>query len=168
MTSTDRLSPLAALHVLVVIAPMVGCAPESGGIAGANDRPPASASTDLPAGEWFTDEAAASGLDFVHFNGAAGRFHYPELIPPGVGLLDYDDDGDLDVYLVQGRMLDADLTLDDALFPPTGSGPPGGRLYRNDLEVGPDGARRLRFADVTAEQRDRSPTAMGSAWPPGT
>ena len=151
MIATDRFSLLAGLRTGLLLLLSAGCAAESGGIAGANGRPSASESTDLAAGEWFTDEAAASGLDFIHFNGATGRFHYPELVPPGVGLFDYDNDGDLDVYLVQGRMLDADLTLDDALIPPAGSRPLSGRLYRNDLEIGPDGARLLQFTDVTAD-----------------
>ena len=142
---------LAVPRAVFLLLLSAGCAAESGGIAGGSDRPSGSETTDLPAGEWFTDEAAASGLDFVHFNGAAGRFHYPELVPPGVGLLDHDNDGDLDVYLVQGRMLDAHLKPEDALIPPAGLGPLSGRLYRNDLEVGPDGARRLRFTDITAE-----------------
>ena len=47
--------------------------------------------------DWFTDGAAAAGLDFVHVRGATGRFYYPEILPPGVGLVDYDNDGDLDV-----------------------------------------------------------------------
>ena len=151
MSTIHGFSLLAALGAALLLLPAGGCGAESGEIAGADDRPPASATAELPAGEWFTDEAAASGLDFVHFNGAAGRFHYPELVPPGVGLLDYDNDGDLDVYLVQGRMLDADLKPEDALVPPAVPGPLSGRLYRNDLEVGPDGARRLRFTDVTAD-----------------
>src|SRR5262245_50773969 len=55
--------------------------------------------------DWFTDEAKAAGLDFVHFNGMSGQYYYPEIMGPGVALLDYDNDGDLDVYLVQGQML---------------------------------------------------------------
>ena len=86
---------------------------------------------------WFTDVAQAAGIDFVHVNGASGRFHYPEILPPGVGLFDYDNDGDLDVYLVQGRTLGAPEPR--ALK---------GRLYRNDLRVH-EGARELRFTDVT-------------------
>ena len=156
MTITDRITRLAPRAGLLLALPAawaalaVGCAAESGGGTDAGGGASAAAARDLPAGEWFTDEAAASGLDFVHFNGAAGRFHYPELIPPGVGLFDYDNDGDLDVYLVQGRMLDADLTPGDARIPPAGPGPLTGRLFRNDLEAAPDGARRPRFTDVTA------------------
>ena len=56
-------------------------------------------------GDWFVDRAAATGLDFVHANGMTGNFYQPEMMGPGVGLLDYDNDGDLDVYLVQGGRL---------------------------------------------------------------
>ena len=149
VSTTIHGSPLfVALRPVLLLLLSAGCAVESGEIAGANDR--TSAISDLPASEWFTDEAAVSGLDFVHFNGATGRFHYPELVPPGVGFFDYDNDGDLDVYLVQGRMLDAGLMPEDALIPPAGPGPLTDRLYRNDLEIGSDGTRRLRFTDVTA------------------
>ena len=36
--------------------------------------------------DWFVDQALEVGLDFAHFNGAAGDFLYPEILPPGVGL----------------------------------------------------------------------------------
>ena len=52
-------------------------------------------------GEWFVDRAADVGLTFVHFNGASGDFLYPELLPPGVGLFDYDNDGDVDILVTQ-------------------------------------------------------------------
>jgi len=98
--------------------------------------------------EWFTDRAEETGLDFVHFNGMSGEFYFPEIMPPGVGLLDIDNDGDLDVYLVQGQLLGTG-TVDEALFPPPGSLPLTGRLYRNDLTVQPDGTRTPRFTDIT-------------------
>ena len=81
------------------------------GAAGSPDGRPAEAvpSADAAA-DWFTDQAEATGLDFVHFNGMSGRFYQPEIMAPGVALFDYDNDGDLDVYLVQGRMLGTGTT----------------------------------------------------------
>lgn len=66
----------------------------------------------------------------------------PEIMGAGVALLDYDNDGDLDVYLVQGATLDADAK---PLVPPPPGWKPGNRLFRNMLaETG-----ELRFVDVT-------------------
>jgi hypothetical protein len=101
--------------------------------------------------EWFTDRAEETGLDFVHFNGATGRFSYPEILPPGVALFDYDHDGDLDVYVVQGRMLGPETDPRTALVPPHDSKPLTGRLFRNDLQVRADGTRVLHFTDVTEQ-----------------
>ena len=97
--------------------------------------------------EWFVDRAAEVGLEFVHFNGMTGKFYQPEMAGPGVGLFDYDNDGDLDAYLVQGELLGDGAPL---LAPPADQ-PPGDRLYRNDLDIAGDGARSLRFTDVTDE-----------------
>jgi hypothetical protein len=104
-------------------------------------------------GPWFTEVAGEVGLDFVHFNGMSGEHYYPEVVGPGCALLDYDNDGDLDVYLVQGAMLGEGKTPADALFPPAPGRHLGDRLYRNDLEVHADGTRSLRFTDVTATAR---------------
>jgi hypothetical protein len=122
--------------------------------AGNRDSAPASAaggSDSSFAGEWFTDEATAAGLDFTHFNGMSGQLYMPEILGPGVALLDFDNDGDLDVFLVQGQMLGRGKTIADALFPPRGSEPPRGRLFRNDLQVSADGTRRIHFTDVTEQ-----------------
>ncbi len=54
---------------------------------------------------------------FTHFNGMSGHFYYPEIMAPGVALLDYDNDGDLDVYVTQGQM----LSVDGKTPPPAGT-----------------------------------------------
>ena len=96
----------------------------------------------------FSDVSQQAGLDFVHFNGMSGELYFPEMTGQGGGVFDYDNDGDLDVYLVQGAMLGPGKTLGDALFPPIRT-PPRDRLLRNDTVVAADGSRTLRFTDVT-------------------
>ena len=77
----------------------------------------------------FVEVTSQTGLDFVHVNGAEGGLLLPEVIGSGGALFDYDNDGDLDVFLVQG------------------SGP--SVLFRNELTTKADGTRTLRFTDVT-------------------
>ncbi len=50
---------------------------------------------------WFREVALERGLDFVHVRAKTQRYWFPEIMGGGVGLLDYDGDGRLDVYLVQ-------------------------------------------------------------------
>ena len=138
---------IRAAFVGLCVALAGGCGESGDGAAGAG-LVDADGGSRL-AGDWFVDRAIDSGLDFVHFNGAAGAFYYPEILPPGVGLLDYDNDGDLDIYLVQGRVLGREGTASGAPTPPKQALPLRGRLYRNDLAVEADGSRTLRFADVT-------------------
>ncbi len=79
----------------------------------------------------FRDDAERAGLHFIFNNGRSPRKQLPETSSGGVGLLDYDGDGWLDVYFIQGGP-----------FPPDPEHPNSGdRLYRNQG----DG----RFVDVT-------------------
>jgi hypothetical protein len=86
----------------------------------------------------FREVAASVGLTFVHDNGGRGNYFLPEIMGSGGALFDYDNDGDLDVYVVQGSPLDAPARE-------------GGRLFRNELigGSGGSGGGRLRFTDVT-------------------
>jgi hypothetical protein len=130
-------STIVVLAALWMVSCGSGTAPET----------TASTSTNTPDEPYFAERAAAIGIDFVHFNGMSGQYYYPEIMAPGVGLFDYDNDGDLDLYLVQSQMLGKGKTIKDALFPP--KGPLKDRLYRNDLNTGPDGKKTLHFTDVT-------------------
>ncbi|MEE8463729.1 MAG: VCBS repeat-containing protein, partial [Gammaproteobacteria bacterium] len=107
------------------------------------------AERDTTQGRPLVDITADSGLDFVHFNGMSGELYYAEMMGSGAALFDYDNDGDLDIYLVQGAMLGADKKISAATFPPQHELPLTDRLYRNDS--GDGGSDRLRFTDVTKQ-----------------
>src|SRR6266853_6217935 len=110
------------------------------------------ADTKPSSAEWFTDATQASNLLFTHFNGMSGHFYYPEIMAPGVALLDYDNDGDLDVYVTQGQMLSVPSAGGNGASPSvSGGGVNKDRLFRNDLVVNADGTRTVHFTDVTEQ-----------------
>ena len=66
----------------------------------------------------------------------------PEMVGSGAALVDYDNDGDMDIYLVQGYPSDP---TGKPLVPVPAGWKPGNRLFRNNLrETG-----KLTFTDVT-------------------
>jgi hypothetical protein len=68
---------------------------------------------------WFEEIGQRAGIDFVHHSGHDGRHYLPEIMGGGAALFDFDNDGYLDLYLVEsGNLSD-----------PAAGG--GNRLYRN-------------------------------------
>src|ERR1044072_7070467 len=86
----------------------------------------------------FKEVAEQVVLRFQHYNGMTGKFYLPEITGSGAALFDFDNDGDLDVFIVQGNVLEPNTK-------PTGS--PRGKLFRNDLNV----KRTLSFTDITQQ-----------------
>ncbi len=80
----------------------------------------------------FTDVTAELGIEFRHVNGESGKKYFIEPIGSGVALFDYDNDGDLDLYFVNGSDLPG----------MTSSILPTNRFYRNEGGI---------FTDITNE-----------------
>jgi hypothetical protein len=97
----------------------------------------------------FKEVAEQVGLKFQHYNGMTGKFYLPEITGSGAALFDFDNDGDLDVFLVQGNVLEPNTKAAGTLFPWSSPEPPRGKLFRNDLVVGKGGSHSLSFTDVT-------------------
>lgn len=142
-------SGLAGLGSAVVLASLAfgGClapphddaGPEAETASEASSDPdPSNSDPDRRFARAFVEQASDLGVDFRHESGARGELWMPETLGSGVGLIDYDGDGDLDLYLVQGGWLDErpDRHAEQA---------PMDRLFHNDLaETG-----SLGFRDVT-------------------
>ncbi|UCD51747.1 MAG: CRTAC1 family protein [Phycisphaerales bacterium] len=81
----------------------------------------------------LTDVTQETGITFKHTDGSSGRHYIVECMSAGLALFDYDNDGDIDIYFLNGGALPG--TTFDA--------PPRNALYRND--------GNWKFTDVTEQ-----------------
>ena len=113
-----RRTATAALVVAVALSP--------GAISATRHRLPA-----------FRDVARSAGIDFVHISGASEQRFFPEIVGSGGLFFDFDNDGWLDIFLVDGGSLADAAVASRARH----------RLYRNR---GPSKSGQAPFEDVTA------------------
>jgi enediyne biosynthesis protein E4 len=78
----------------------------------------------------FTEVTKEAGLKFIHDPGAEGKYLFPEIQGSGGGFLDFDNDGDLDILLLNGSYTKK-----------TGPGAPKNQLLRRE--------QNGSFTDVT-------------------
>jgi len=81
----------------------------------------------------FEDVTARTGITFRHTDGSSGRRYIVETVTAGLATFDYDGDGDIDIYFLNGAPLRGTRV----------ESPPRNALYRND--------GGFRFTDVTDE-----------------
>ena len=77
------------------------------------------------------DVTRQTGITFTHTDGGSGKRYIMETVTAGLALFDYDNDGDIDIYFLNGAPLRG--TKVDK--------PPRNALYRNDGD--------FHFTDVT-------------------
>lgn len=70
----------------------------------------------------LVDVTTDAGIDFTHVNGARGDKWMPETLGAGGGFLDYDGDGWLDIFLVNGRLWSGQESAGSALYRNQGDG----------------------------------------------
>jgi hypothetical protein len=123
-----RIVTIAAVGVVILtVVVLIGnMSAELRGRIETDSRPPdleresAASVPELPAFA-FRDIAAEVGLTVPHYNAADGRFRLIETMGSGVGLIDHDDDGWLDLFVAQGCPLPLDPEQNEH----------SARLYRN-------------------------------------
>jgi hypothetical protein len=121
--------PLPIISLILCSALLSGCRQPSDPPAGGAAVPARAASS--TATVQFRDVTEEAGIHFKHTNGRSGRLYLPETVGSGCAFLDYNNDGRLDLFLVNASRLPG--------YP--GKGPFFSALYRNEGQG--------RFTDVT-------------------
>ena len=85
------------------------------------------------AGIIFTDVTDQTGITFKHTDGSSGKLYIMETVSAGLALFDYDNDGDVDIYFLNGSALEGTKFKTE----------PTNALYRND--------GNWKFTDVTKQ-----------------
>ena len=99
MTQFTRRNWFPACGLLLFLAAWMGCQKA------VPPPPPASP-------PWFLDETDSAGLNFTHNPGPqpANQFFMPQIMGSGAAFLDFDNDGRLDIYLIQNAGPDSGAT----------------------------------------------------------
>jgi hypothetical protein len=115
----NRTCPTRSTAVATVLLFAGGCLATS---ASANDSP-----------ILLHDVTDQTGIDFQHTDGGSGKYYIVEYMSGGLALFDYDSDGDVDIYFLNGAAMPG-AKLDFV---------PRDALYRND--------GNWKFTDVTEQ-----------------
>lgn len=81
----------------------------------------------------LADVTRLSGIEFVHTDGSSGQRYIVETVSAGLATFDYNGDGRIDIFFLNGAPLRGTRTTE----------PPACKLYRNDGD--------WKFTDVTRE-----------------
>ncbi len=104
---------------------------------GCTHRPASTVTSPVPSlnrsSALFEDATTKAGIRFTHTNGADGKFRFDEFSPAGCAFVDYDNDGWLDILLIQSGSSEPSSDVKDR---------PHCALYHNN--------KNGTFTDVTA------------------